>query len=91
MMLLLHSHKRRDSVCGQATYAMHRVLRIPELLQMIFCTLDLPSNAVNARVCKQWSDIALDILWREIDELYILFKILAPLIKSVEGAYVSGY
>ena len=69
---------------------MHRVLRIPELLQMIFGILDLPSNTVNARVCKQWSDIALDILWREIDELYILFKILAPLTKTVEESYVSG-
>jgi hypothetical protein len=46
---------------------------------MIFGILDLPSNTVNARVCKQWSDIALDILWREIDDLYFLFQILSPL------------
>ena len=69
---------------------MHRVLRIPELLQMIFSILDPPSNTVNARVCKQWSDIALDILWREIDELYVLFKILAPLTKMVNESYVGG-
>ena len=69
---------------------MHRVLRIPELLQIIFSILDLPSNTVNARVCKQWSDIALDILWREIDDLYLLFRILAPLTKTVEGSYVSS-
>ena len=68
---------------------MHRVLRIPELLQMIFGILDLPSNAMNARVCKQWSDIALDILWREIDELYILFRILVPLTKTIGEIYVS--
>ena len=68
---------------------MHRVLRIPELLQMIFGIVDLPSNTVNARVCKQWSDIALDILWREVHELYILFSILAPLKKTVEESYVS--
>ena len=69
---------------------MHRVLRIPELLQIIFGILDLPSNRVNARVCKQWSDIALDILWREIDDIYFLFRILAPLTKTVEGSYVSS-
>ena len=57
---------------------------------MIFGIVDLPSNTVNARVCKQWSDIALDILWREIDELYILFRILAPLTKTDEESYVSG-
>ena len=57
---------------------------------MIFGVVDLPSNTVNARVCKLWSDIALDILWREIDELYILFRILAPLTKTDEESYVSG-
>ena len=47
---------------------------------------------VNARVCKQWSDIALDILWREIDELYIFFGILALLTITIdsEECYVSG-
>ena len=69
---------------------MHRVLRIPELLQIVFGTLDLPSNTVNARVCKQWSDIALDKLWREVDDLYLLFRILAPLTKTVEENYVSS-
>jgi F-box-like len=68
---------------------MHRVLRIPELLQMVFGVLDLPSNTVNARVCKQWSDIALEMLWRDVDDLYLLLKILAPLAKTVEGNYVS--
>lgn len=68
---------------------MHRVLRIPELLQTVFNILDLPSNTVNARVCKQWSDIALDILWREIDDLYFLFTILAPLTKTIEETYVG--
>jgi len=57
---------------------------------MIFGVLDLPSNTVNARVCKQWSDIALDMLWREVDGLHILFRILAPLIITVEDNYVSS-
>ena len=57
----------------------HRVLRIPELLDMIFGYLDPNSNAVNARVCRRWSDIALDTLWKEVDDLYRLFGLLAPL------------
>ncbi|KAF8815660.1 hypothetical protein BYT27DRAFT_7079524 [Phlegmacium glaucopus] len=54
---------------------------------MIFGALDLPSNTVNARVCRQWSDIALGVLWREVDDLYFLFRILAPLKKTVEENY----
>ncbi|KAJ7178566.1 hypothetical protein C8R43DRAFT_973786 [Mycena crocata] len=56
-----------------------RVLDIPELLDMIFGHLDNPSNASNASVCKRWSGIALDTLWREVDNLYRLFTILTPM------------
>ncbi|KAJ7637620.1 hypothetical protein DFH06DRAFT_1054123 [Mycena polygramma] len=61
-----------------------RVLDIPELLDMIFSFLDDPSNASNASVCKRWSDIALDKLWRELDDLHRLFGILKPLEKTGE-------
>lgn len=60
---------------------MYRVLCIPELLDMIFRFLDDASNASNARVCRQWSEIALDTLWRDVDDLYRLFGLLAPLRK----------
>ncbi|KAF5383298.1 hypothetical protein D9615_004776 [Tricholomella constricta] len=49
---------------------------------MIFQFLDDASNASNAHMCKQWSDFALDMLWREVKDLYHLLSILAPL----EGA-----
>ncbi|KAJ7127121.1 hypothetical protein C8R44DRAFT_874200 [Mycena epipterygia] len=58
---------------------INRVLDIPELLDMIFGFLDDPSNAANASVCKRWSEIALDTLWREVDDLHRLFAILGPL------------
>ncbi|KAF4622564.1 hypothetical protein D9613_009615 [Agrocybe pediades] len=57
----------------------HRVLLIPELLNIIFNHLDLPSNAANARVCRLWSDISLDVLWKEVTKLKRLLQILAPL------------
>lgn len=56
-----------------------RVLDIPELLDMVFGFLDNPSNASNASVCKRWSEIALDKLWRDVDDLHRLFGILGPL------------
>ncbi|KAJ7284598.1 hypothetical protein C8J57DRAFT_1119522 [Mycena rebaudengoi] len=57
----------------------HRALAIPELLDMIFSFLDDPSNASNASVCKRWSEIALDTLWRGVDDLHRLFSILGAL------------
>jgi F-box-like len=59
----------------------HRALRIPELLDMIFRFLDDASNASNARVCRQWSEIALDTLWRDVNDFFRLFGLLAPLRK----------
>src|SRR6266568_4009174 len=68
---------------------MHRVLGIPELLDMIFGFIQPSSNALNARVCKRWSEIALDSLWRDVDDLHRLFGILAPLRKTPQDGYVS--
>ena len=58
---------------------MHRVFGIPELLDMVFRFLDDASNASNVRVCRQWSEIALDTLWRDVNDLHRLFGLLAPL------------
>jgi hypothetical protein len=68
----------------------NRALRIPELLINIFDLLDKPSNANNARVCKQWSDIAFGCLWSEVDNICHLFNKLAPLPLWYDGQrYVS--
>ena len=72
----------RDACPAQLAANMERVLGTPELLQRIFSLLDLASNAANARVCQRWFDLALEILWRNVDNPYFLFKILAPLKKS---------
>jgi hypothetical protein len=63
--------------------SMERVLCVPEILRMIFNLLDQASNAVNAQVCQQWCNLALDILWKNVDNPYFLFRILAPLEKEV--------
>lgn len=51
---------------------MHPALSIPEILAQIFVCLDKKSNVATALVCKQWSDIALDEVWREarLDQLF---------------------
>ncbi|KAF7375042.1 hypothetical protein MSAN_00390300 [Mycena sanguinolenta] len=59
--------------------AQSRVLDIPELLDMIFAFLDETSVASTASVCKRWSEIALDTLWRDLADLHRLFGILRAL------------
>jgi hypothetical protein len=40
--------------------------------------MERDENVVNACVCKQWSDIALDLIWREVVSLPRLLNILWP-------------
>ncbi|XP_006456157.1 hypothetical protein AGABI2DRAFT_210964 [Agaricus bisporus var. bisporus H97] len=67
---------------------MHRVLAIPELLDTVFKSMDSRSNLNNALVSRAWSEIALDTLWRQVNDLYRLFNLLAPLrIEPISGKY----
>lgn len=56
--------------------ARQSVLETPELLDLILSGLELRDNAQNARVCKLWSQVALDSLWKEVDDLKPLFNVL---------------
>ncbi|KAF9449357.1 hypothetical protein P691DRAFT_667622 [Macrolepiota fuliginosa MF-IS2] len=67
---------------------MYCVLANPGLLCKIFQVLDNCCNLNNALVCRAWSKIALDILWRKVDDLYQLFTLLAPLEMTGCGDYV---
>src|ERR1700733_12618001 len=59
-----------------------QVLSIDELLSLIFGFMSQGCNAVNARVCKKWSVIALDRLWRKVTDISCLLSTLAPFSKS---------
>ncbi|KIJ11935.1 hypothetical protein PAXINDRAFT_118616, partial [Paxillus involutus ATCC 200175] len=62
----------------------HRVLFIPELVDIIFNFLDKVTNVTNALVCEQWSQIALDVVWKEVDNLVQLFSLLKPIHEAEE-------
>ncbi|KAI6127220.1 hypothetical protein F5141DRAFT_379131 [Pisolithus sp. B1] len=64
-----------------------RIFYIPELLHLIFSFLDKESNVSNARVCRFWSDIALDAVWKEVDDMIHLFSILKPVLMNMHGTY----
>ena len=71
--------------------ASHRVLFIPELLDIIFSYLDRVASVTSACVCKRWSDVALDVVWREVDDLIQLFRLLKPICQQEDMfEYVSG-
>lgn len=57
---------------------MHHALTITEILIRIFALLPCSSNAANARVCKIWSNLALDVIWEEVHNVGGLFSSLAP-------------
>ncbi|TDL16796.1 hypothetical protein BD410DRAFT_755085 [Rickenella mellea] len=61
---------------------MHRALTIPELLEIIFSSTEELANARSVLVCKTWSVIALDTLWRDVRGLPRLFSLLAPVKRS---------
>lgn len=70
----------------------HRVLAIPELLQIIFSFGTQASNVSNARVCRGWCEPALDNVWREVDDIYYLLQLLTPFRRrSQRDLYVRGH
>ncbi|TFK60673.1 hypothetical protein BDN72DRAFT_965574 [Pluteus cervinus] len=58
---------------------MHRILQNPELLHMIFSDMKKEENLCNAVVCKKWSEVALDVLWADVTNIYPLVRLLAPI------------
>ncbi|KAL4066636.1 hypothetical protein J3A83DRAFT_4097945 [Scleroderma citrinum] len=70
--------------------AAPRIFYIPELLHLIFGFLNKAHNVSNACVCKLWSEIALDTIWRDVDNMIHLFTILKP-IRRARDTYGGDY
>jgi hypothetical protein len=85
-----------SSLAAYGSTTQHRVLEIPEILELIFSFLDDASNARNATVCKRWFDLALNIVWRNVTDLHRLFSLLAPMYLAIttmryDSAYKDRY
>ena len=71
---------------------MHSALTSPDLLHRIFVHLDQATRAICARVCKQWFEPSVKHLWYTVDDLWICFRVLAPLVvDTTDGAHVSSH
>ncbi|KAI0628309.1 hypothetical protein C8Q77DRAFT_1068263 [Trametes polyzona] len=57
-----------------------RVLAIPEILELVFTFLEETDTSICACVCRTWSEVALDSLWRDVNDLRRLFNVLAPIV-----------
>ncbi|KAI0048113.1 hypothetical protein FA95DRAFT_1558387 [Auriscalpium vulgare] len=58
---------------------IHRALAIPELLSIVCSYSTTAENARNALVSRQWNSVALDHIWKEVDNLYYILRILVPM------------
>jgi hypothetical protein len=68
-----------SSSASGCSSAAHRVLAIPEILEVIFSFGTRASNVSYALVCRGWRELALDNVWREVDDIYYLLQLLTPL------------
>lgn len=64
--------------------AIVRTLYIPELTAIVFCFLGERDLARCSRVCKSWSEPALDALWRTMSSVQPLMALLSPLDRMVD-------
>lgn len=67
-----------------------RVLEIPEIIEQILSYLENDEKLRVAPVCKRWSDIALNLVWRRVDDIIHLLRGLAPMVPK-ERRYVSSF
>lgn len=64
---------------------MHRMLAVHEILSNVLQKAQRQDQAVAARVSSLWRDIAVDWLWRELDSVLPLLRLLAPLAETSTG------
>ncbi|KAG9047628.1 hypothetical protein FS837_001821 [Tulasnella sp. UAMH 9824] len=68
-----------------ASQEMHRVLAVHEIVSNILRNVERHGLAMAARVSRLWSDIAPDWLWRELDSVLPLLRLLSPLAATSAG------
>lgn len=66
-----------------------RVLEIPEIIELILSYLDTGEKLHVIPVCKKWADIALNQVWRRVDDIIPLLRGLAPMVRNEWQCYVS--
>jgi hypothetical protein len=68
---------------------MHQLFELPELLRIIIESLERDDQVRCALTNHSWSEVALDVIWHEVDDLRLLLNALSPLKKKSQKKYVS--
>jgi len=63
---------------GFLTPVQHPVL-ITEILTLVLSYLTDRTVSLTITVCKQWAEVALDTVWREVEDARRLLGLLAPM------------
>ncbi|KAG9031055.1 hypothetical protein FRB95_003220 [Tulasnella sp. JGI-2019a] len=63
-------------------------LKIPEILKEVMLLSKRPEHAMSARECRTWSAIAIDVLWRDLNSVFPLLELIAPLEQGPENRLV---
>ena len=58
---------------------------IPEIVGMICDMCDQGDASRAARICRAWSEIALDRVWQDLPDIIYLLQLLHPLVETEEG------
>ncbi|KAG8992519.1 hypothetical protein FRB94_011530 [Tulasnella sp. JGI-2019a] len=64
------------------------VLKTPEILREVLLLSERPERAKSARVCRAWSSIVIDVLWADLDSIFPLLELIAPLERDSERRLV---
>ncbi|KAK7682132.1 hypothetical protein QCA50_014718 [Cerrena zonata] len=64
-----------------------RVLEIPEIIELILSYLDTGEKLHVIPVCKKWADIALNQVWKRVDDIIPLLRGLAPMVRNEWQCY----
>ena len=70
--------------------AMERVLKCVELLDMILASGDMDGRTLAhcARVCKLWFTTATSNIWRSLENIEVLFRLLPLVVKRGETGQI---
>ena len=83
--------KNRRVAHQTQSQSVQSCLHIRELHRLILSFLDWKCNIKNAQVCKEWSEVALELSWAKVDTLGRLLNMICPIEKKKDGSYRGDY
>ncbi len=71
---------------------MHALFSVAEVVRTVveFCGEEDNNAASALTVCKEWSEMLLDILWYEVTSFKRLTSPIGPLVEKPDGSYVGS-